>query len=65
MIISLELNQSKNLRAESKIFDDYGVISIMYHRFNEKKYPSTNIELNIFKKQLNIIESEGLEFINP
>ncbi len=65
MIISLELNQSKNLRAENKIFDDYGVISIMYHRFNEKKYPSTNIELNIFKKQLNIIESEGLEFINP
>ena len=37
----------------------------MYHRFNEKKYPSTNIELNIFKKQLNIIESEGLKFINP
>ena len=37
----------------------------MYHRFNENKYPSTNIQLDIFKKQLDIIEKEGLKFINP
>ncbi len=37
----------------------------MYHRFNENKYPSTNIQLNIFKKQLKIIESEKINFIHP
>ncbi len=37
----------------------------MYHRFNESKYPSTNIQLDIFKDQLNIIEKEGIKFIHP
>ncbi len=37
----------------------------MYHRFNENKYPSTNIKLEIFKEQLKIIEKEGIKFINP
>ena len=37
----------------------------MYHRFNESKYPSTNIELEVFKEQLKIIENEGIQFINP
>jgi len=46
-------------------FDDFGLISIMYHRFDESKYPSTNIQLNIFKEQLAIIESEKIKFIHP
>ncbi len=37
----------------------------MYHRFNETKYPSTNIQLDVFKEQLKIIESEGIKFIHP
>ena len=37
----------------------------MYHRFNEGKYPSTNIQLEIFKKHLKIIDEEGLEFVHP
>ncbi len=37
----------------------------MYHRFNEGKYPSTNIQLDIFKEQLKIIENQGIEFIHP
>ena len=41
------------------------LISIMYHRFNESKYPSTNIQLDVFKKQLKIIENEGIKFIHP
>ena len=36
----------------------------MYHRFDESKYPSTNIQLDIFKKQLEIIEKEGIKFIH-
>ena len=37
----------------------------MYHRFEESKYPSTNIQLDVFKKQLEIIENEGIQFIDP
>ena len=37
----------------------------MYHRFNESKYPSTNIKIEDFKKHLEIIENEGIKFINP
>ena len=49
----------------AKTFDDYGLISIMYHRFNESKYPSTNIQLEVFKQQLEIIENENIQFIDP
>ncbi len=37
----------------------------MYHRFGESKYPSTNIQLDVFKKQLEIIEKAGIKFIHP
>ena len=37
----------------------------MYHRFEESKYPSTNIQLEVFKEQLKIIENEGIKFIHP
>tara|TARA_Y100000992_G_C21238061_1_gene479221 strand:+ start:225 stop:1151 length:927 start_codon:yes stop_codon:yes gene_type:complete len=37
----------------------------MYHRFEENKYPSTNIKLEVFKEQLKIIESENIQFVNP
>ena len=46
-------------------FEDFGLISIMYHRFDESKYPSTNIQMDVFKKQLDIIEQEGIQFIHP
>ena len=37
----------------------------MYHRFNESKYPSTNIQMDIFKEHINIIENQGIKFIHP
>ncbi len=37
----------------------------MYHRFEENKYPSTNIKITNFKKQLEIIKKNNLKFINP
>ena len=37
----------------------------MYHRFNENKYPSTNIQIEIFKKQIEIIKKNNFEFKNP
>ena len=37
----------------------------MYHRFDENKYPSTNIKIEDFKKQLDIIEKQNIHFVNP
>ena len=36
----------------------------MYHRFGESKYPSTNISINDFKKQIELIKNENMTFIN-
>ena len=45
--------------------EDFGLISLMYHRFEENKYPSTNIKILDFKKQLEIIQQNDIEFVNP
>ncbi len=37
----------------------------MYHRFNENKYPSTNIRMNIFDEQMQMIKDLDYEFYNP
>ena len=44
---------------------DEGVLSIMYHRFNENKYPSTNIRMNIFDEQMQMIKDLGYDFYDP
>ena len=35
----------------------------MYHRFNENKYPSTNIRVEDFTKHISLIKAENLQFI--
>ena len=45
--------------------EDFGLISLMYHRFEENKYPSTNIKISDFKKHLQIIQNSNIKFINP
>ena len=37
----------------------------MYHRFEENKYPSTNIKIKDFKEHLKIIERDKINFVNP
>ena len=37
----------------------------MYHRFNENKYPSTNIQMDIFEKQMEIIKKQDYDFYDP
>ena len=37
----------------------------MYHRFNEAKYPSTNIQMEIFKKHIKRIKTSGYKFLDP
>ena len=54
--------QDNNSKLYSK---DEGVLSIMYHRFDEIKYPSTNIRMDIFEKHVDLIKNSNLDFINP
>ena len=37
----------------------------MYHRFEENKYPSTNIKIKDFKQHLKIIEDNKINFVDP
>ena len=45
--------------------DDMGILSLMYHRFNENKYPSTNIQMDVFKQHIEIIKSLKYDFFDP
>ena len=44
---------------------DMGILSLMYHRFDENSYPSTNIQMDVFKKQIKIIRNLKYNFYNP
>ena len=62
----LLLTNSNSVENNSKYFsNDNGTLSLMYHRFNENKYPSTNIQMDIFEKQMEIIKEQGYEFYDP
>jgi len=59
-------NNSNSEDYNSKSFsNDGGILSLMYHRFNENKYPSTNIRMNVFDEQMQIIKDLKYEFYNP
>ena len=45
--------------------NEKGILALMYHRFEENKYPSTNIKIDIFKEHLNIIRDNNFSFLNP
>ena len=59
----LQNNSYSNTIQEN--IEDFGIISLMYHRFEENKYPSTNIRLNDFLKHLEIIQNNNIRFVNP
>ena len=61
LIIQNNLNSSPNIQD----IDDFGLISLMYHRFEENKYPSTNIRIDDFKKHIKILQENNIRFINP
>jgi peptidoglycan/xylan/chitin deacetylase (PgdA/CDA1 family) len=60
---------SANSKAEESNIKQYsgdeGVLSIMYHRFDESKYPSTNIQMEVFLEQIRLIKDLNYEFIHP
>tara|TARA_B100001057_G_scaffold219086_1_gene219283 strand:- start:253 stop:1308 length:1056 start_codon:yes stop_codon:yes gene_type:complete len=63
IIFALNTNAQEN---NTKYYSgDEGVLSIMYHRFNEFKYPSTNISMDIFKKHIKLILESNYSFYHP
>ena len=60
------MTNSNSEENNSKYFsNDSGTLSLMYHRFNENKYPSTNTRMEIFIKQMNTIKDNKYEFYDP
>ena len=37
----------------------------MYHRFEENKYPSTNIKIKEFINHIRLLEDNQIHFVNP
>ena len=65
LIFIILLLPTNNLNSIETSIDDFGIISIMYHRFEENKYPSTNIKMEDFLRHLEMIQKEKIEFVNP
>ena len=64
-ILFININSNSDENNIKQYSNDEGVLSLMYHRFNEFKYPSTNIEMTIFKNQIEIIQNSNYSFSNP
>jgi len=56
------ISEENNIKYYS---NDNGILSLMYHRFNENKYPSTNIRMEVFDKQMSIIKKFDYKFYDP
>ena len=66
IIILIFISNTKADEMNIKYYsDDKGILSLMYHRFDENKYPSTNIQMDIFKQQIEIIKNLKYKFYDP
>ena len=65
LIFILSLNSKAEEKNIKQYSNDEGVLSIMYHRFDENKYPSTNIQFDIFIKHIQLIQKLNYNFIHP
>ena len=66
IIVILFVTNSKAEENNIKYYSgDMGILSLMYHRFDENKYPSTNIRMDIFKQQIEIIRDLKYDFYDP
>jgi len=65
LLILLLLMISKSFASTiNNINAENGIITLMYHRFNENKYPSTNVRNEIFLEHLKEIRNSDIEFIS-
>ena len=65
ILIIFAFSSNAQVNNIKKFSNDEGVLSIMYHRFDESKYPSTNIQMDIFKKHIEVIKKSKFDFYNP
>ena len=65
LIFILSLSSKAEENNIKQYSNDDGVLSIMYYRFNENKYPSTNIQMNVFLKHIQLIKELDYTFIHP
>tara|TARA_B110000003_G_scaffold197108_1_gene195769 strand:+ start:727 stop:1788 length:1062 start_codon:yes stop_codon:yes gene_type:complete len=65
IIIILTINSRADENNIKYYSADKGILSLMYHRFNEEKYPSTNIQMDIFLDQIKIIKDLNYNFYDP
>ena len=66
IVILLFIPNSKAEENNIKYYsDDKGILSLMYHRFDEHKYPSTSIQMDVFKQQIEIIKNLKYNFYDP
>jgi len=66
IIILLFISNSKAEEKNIKYYsNDKGILSLMYHRFDENNYPSTNIQMDVFKQQIEIIKNLKYNFYDP
>ena len=66
IIILLFSSNSKSEEKNIKYYsNDKGILSLMYHRFDENKYPSTNIQMDIFIQQIKVIKDLKYNFYDP
>jgi len=65
VLILLLISISKSFGTSVNNLDvNKGIITLMYHRFEENKYPSTNIRNEIFAEHIKEINNSGIKFIN-
>ena len=64
-ILFINVNSNSDENNIKQYSYDEGILSLIYHRFNEYKYPSTNIQMSVFKDQMEIIQRSGYTFSNP
>ena len=65
VLILLLISISKSFGTTINNLDiNKGIIALMYHRFDENKYPSTNIKNEIFIKHIKEINDLGIKFIS-
>jgi poly-beta-1,6-N-acetyl-D-glucosamine N-deacetylase len=63
--LSFIINSNSEENNSKSFSNDSGILSLMYHRFNENKYPSTNIRMSVFDEQMQMIKNLRYEFSDP
>jgi len=65
IILIFSINSKAEEQNITSYSEDKGILALMYHRFDENKYPSTNIQMDVFKQQIKIIRNSKYNFYNP